>query len=93
AYNHFIMQCQSLGMGFMCFPAVSKAPKYGNLMLGNSVRPASASKNEFAPLGDAAFQPLKSVVQSVDGATILTDAEQQALGRYAGNEGESPIVG
>ncbi|HCU2227405.1 hypothetical protein G6547_20375 [Klebsiella pneumoniae] len=80
-------------MGFMCFPAVSKAPKYGNLMLGNSVRPASASKNEFAPLGDAAFQPLKSVVQSVDGATILTDAEQQALGRYAGNEGESPIVG
>ena len=93
AYNHFIMQCQSLGMGFMCFPAVSKSPKYGNLMLGNSVRPASTSKNEFVPVGGAAFQPLKSVVQSADGATILTDAEQQALGRYAGNEGESPIVG
>ncbi|EQA8967402.1 hypothetical protein ACX9QL_004375, partial [Klebsiella pneumoniae] len=93
AYNHFIMQCQSLGMGFMCFPAVSKTPKYGNLMLGDSVRPASTSKNEFIPLGGIAFRALKSVVQSADGATILTDAEQQALGRYAGNEGESPIVG
>ncbi|HBQ8403855.1 TPA: hypothetical protein L9A20_001725, partial [Klebsiella pneumoniae] len=93
AYNHFIMQCQSLGMGFMCFPAVSKTPKYGNLMLGDSVRPASTSKNEFIPLGGVAFRALKSVVQSADGATILTDAEQQALGRYAGNEGESPIVG
>ncbi len=92
AYNHFIMECQSLGMGFMSWPAVSKAPKYGNLMLGGSVRPASTSANAFTPLGVNAWQPLKAVVQSVAGGEILTDADQQALARAAVNDGESPVV-
>ncbi|EOJ9581787.1 TPA: hypothetical protein ACTYTZ_000878 [Klebsiella pneumoniae] len=93
AYNHFIMECQSLGMGFMCWPAVSQTPKYGNLMLGGSVRPASTTANTFTPIGGTAWQPLKAVVQSVAGSAILTDADQQALARSAVNEGESPIVG
>ncbi|HBS5717111.1 TPA: hypothetical protein MAK52_005222, partial [Klebsiella pneumoniae] len=40
AYNHFLMECQSLGMGYMSWPVVSKTPKYDSLMLGQSVRPA-----------------------------------------------------
>ncbi|HBR2343988.1 TPA: hypothetical protein L9P51_005202, partial [Klebsiella pneumoniae] len=79
-------------MGFMSWPAVSKAPKYGNLMLGGSVRPASTSANAFTPLGVNAWQPLKAVVQSVAGGEILTDADQQALARAAVNDGESPVV-
>ncbi|HIE6833920.1 TPA: hypothetical protein ACXONG_005318, partial [Klebsiella pneumoniae] len=92
AYNHFLMECQSLGMGFMCWPAVSKTPKYSNLMFGSSVRPASTTANAFTPLGGTAWQPLKAVVQSTGGGTILTDADQQALDRSAVNEGESPVV-
>ncbi|MCS6037371.1 hypothetical protein LNQ52_20155 [Klebsiella pneumoniae subsp. pneumoniae] len=80
-------------MGFMCWPAVSQTPKYGNLMLGGSVRPASTTANTFTPIGGTAWQPLKAVVQSVAGSAILTDADQQALARSAVNEGESPIVG
>ncbi|WP_404680405.1 hypothetical protein [Raoultella terrigena] len=93
SYNHFIMECQSLGMGFMSWPAVSKASKYGNLMLGNSVRPASTTNNAFVPLGVNAWQPLKAVVQSTGGGTIMTDTDMQAFTREAVNEGESPIVG
>ncbi|MBX4768793.1 hypothetical protein F3K25_24955 [Klebsiella pneumoniae] len=79
-------------MGFMCWPAVSKTPKYSNLMFGSSVRPASTTANAFTPLGGTAWQPLKAVVQSTGGGTILTDADQQALDRSAVNEGESPVV-
>lgn len=93
AYNHFIMQSQSLGVGFMSWPAVSKTPKYDTLMLGQSVRPASVSANSFTPLGVNNWQPLKAVVQSTSGSAILSDADQQALARSAGNEGESPLVG
>lgn len=93
AYNHFIGQGQSLMMGFMCWPAVSKTPKYGNLMFGGSVRPADTTANAFTPLGGGAWQPLKAVVQSVGGGVTLTETEQQTLERSAFNEGESPIVG
>ncbi|HID3795348.1 TPA: hypothetical protein ACXEY4_005588, partial [Klebsiella pneumoniae] len=51
AYNHFLMECQSLGMGYMSWPVVSKTPKYDSLMLGQSVRPASTTNNAFVPLG------------------------------------------
>ncbi|WP_255944583.1 hypothetical protein [Klebsiella variicola] len=93
AYNHFLMECQSLGMGYMSWPVVSKTPKYDSLMLGQSVRPASTTNNAFVPLGVNAWQPLRAVVQSVSGSAILSDAEQLALARSAVNEGESPIVG
>ncbi|HGV0237913.1 TPA: hypothetical protein ACNFRE_002772, partial [Klebsiella pneumoniae] len=67
AYNHFLMECQSLGMGYMSWPVVSKTPKYDSLMLGQSVRPASTTNNAFVPLGVNAWQPLRAVVQSVSG--------------------------
>lgn len=92
AYNHFLMECQSLGMGYQAWPAVTKTPKYDTLMFGNSVRPAGATANAFNPLGGAAWQPLKAVVQSIGGGTIQTDADIQAFVRGANNEGESPVV-
>ncbi len=81
------MECQSLGMGYMSWPVVSKTPKYDSLMLGQSVRPASTTNNAFVPLGVNAWQPLRAVVQSVSGSAILSNAEQLALARSAVNEG------
>lgn len=57
-------------------------------MLGDSVRPKSRTAAEFVPVGGAVLKPLKAVVQSDDGSTVLTDAQVAALDPNAGNEGE-----
>lgn len=93
AYNHFLGEGQSLMQGDEGWAQVSRTAKYGNLMLGNSVRPAGAGENAFNPLGGSEFKPMIAVTQSLDGSTILSDAEIQALGRNDKNEGESPLVG
>lgn len=79
AYNHFLIECQSLGMRYMNWPAASKVPKYDSLMLGQSVRPASMTSSAFVLPGVNAWQPLRIVVQSVSGSAILFDAKQFAL--------------
>ncbi|ASL95713.1 hypothetical protein BVG94_06410 [Serratia marcescens] len=90
ALNHLLMYSQSLGTQFQGWPALSKLPtdNYDNLMLGDSVRPKSRTAAEFVPVGDAVLKPLKAVVQSDDGSTVLTDAQVAALDPLAGNEGE-----
>ena len=92
-YNHFLMVGQSLSTGFEGWPALSKQPKYDNLMYGDSVRPVSSGYSGFTPLGSATLKPLKAVVQSTNGASILTDAEVAVLAPGAANEGESSDVG
>ena len=92
-YNHFKEYGQSLSTGYEGWPALSKAPKLGNLMLGSSVRPASRTAGAFIPVGPVALTPLKAVVQDLAGATILSDEEVAALAPGAGNEGESTVVG
>ena len=93
-YNHFLTFGQSLCTAFEGFPALSVAVKLGNLMLGNSVRPASRVAGTFTPLGVASLTPMKAVVQdSGTGGTILTDAAVAALPAGASNEGEDPVVG
>lgn len=93
-YNHFLVDSQSLGTAYEGWPALSKTPKLGNLMLGNSVRPASRVAGAFTPLGVTTLTPLKAVVQDAStGATILTDAEVAALAPGASNEGEDSVVG
>ncbi|HHS9775806.1 TPA: hypothetical protein ACTW8Y_000435 [Raoultella ornithinolytica] len=93
SYNHFIGEGQSLMQADQGWPQYSRAAKYGNLMLGNSVRPAGATENAFTPLGGSTFNPMVAVTQSVDGSTILSNSDMQALDRSAVNEGESPLVG
>ncbi|MDR8481542.1 hypothetical protein [Serratia nevei] len=90
ALNHLLMYSQSLGTQFQGWPALSKLPtdNYDNLMLGDSVRPKSRTAAEFVPVGGAVLKPLKAVVQSDDGGTVLTDAQVAALDPSAGNEGE-----
>lgn len=93
-YNHFLTFGQSLCTAFEGFPALSVAVKLGNLMLGNSVRPASRVAGTFTPLGVTSLTPMKAVVQdSGTGGTILTDAAVAALPAGASNEGEDPVVG
>ncbi|MBM7423819.1 sialate O-acetylesterase [Spongiibacter marinus] len=94
-YNHFVYYGQSLCTGFEGWPALSKTAysDLGNLMLGNSTRPDDKFSADFTPVGVSTLQPLKAVVQSNDGSTILSDAAVAALTPGAGNEGESPDVG
>ena len=93
-YNHFLSYGQSLETGFEAWPALSKSPRLGNMMLGNSVRPASRVNGAFVPLGVSNLTPMKAVVQdSGAGGTILTDAQVAALAPGASNEGEASVVG
>jgi hypothetical protein len=93
-YNHFAEYGQSLSTGFEGWPALSKTPKFGNLMLGDSVRPASRTAGAFTPIGSATLTPLKAVVHDAgSGATILSDEEVAALAPGAGNEGEATVIG
>lgn len=90
ALNHLVMYSQSLGTQQEGWPSLTKDPTadYDNLMLGDSVRPKSRTAAEFVPVGDAVLKPLKAVVQSGDGATVLSDAQIAALQPGAPNEGE-----
>jgi hypothetical protein len=90
ALNHLLIYSQSLGTQQEGHPALSNEPidGYDNLMLGDSVRPKSRTAAEFVPVGEAVLKPLKAVVQSGDGAKVLTGAESNALAFNAGNEGE-----
>lgn len=93
-YNHIQEYGQSLSTAYEGWPALSKAARYGNVMLGGSVRPASRTAGAFTPVGTATLQPLKAVVQDAgSGATVLTDEEVAALAPGAGNEGEACVVG
>jgi hypothetical protein len=92
--NHLIEYGQSLSTGFEGWPALSKVPRLGNKMLGNSVRPAGRVAGAFTPVGAPVLMPLKGVVQNLDDASIiLTDAEVAALPPGIGNEGETTIIG
>lgn len=90
-YNHVIMESQSLGNGQEAFPALSTAQRYGNLMLGNSVRPVAASGETFAPVGGAAWKPLAATVRDASTGALLTP--QQVALQPAGNQsmGETPL--
>lgn len=85
---------QSLSTNQEGYPALSKEAyaRLGNLMLGNSVRPNSKTSPGFTPLGVASLTPLKAVVQSITGSSVLTDAEVAALSPGAGNEGEGAVA-
>ncbi|HGY1613878.1 TPA: sialate O-acetylesterase [Klebsiella pneumoniae] len=87
---HLLIYSQSLGTQQECWPAISKNPieGYDCLMLGDSVRPASRTAPEFVPVGGATLKPLRAVVQSGDGSTILTDSQVAVLNQGAPNEGE-----
>ena len=85
---------QSLSTNQEGHPALSKEAyaRLGNLMLGNSVRPNSKTSPSFTPLGVSSLAPLKAVVQSITGSSVLTDAEVAALSPGAGNEGEGAVA-
>ena len=94
-YNHILQYGQSLSTDFEGYPALSKVARLGNMMFGNSPRPASRANPEYLPVGGSAvLTPMKSVVQdSSTGATILTDDQVSALPEGSSNEGEASVVG
>lgn len=93
-YNHFITYGQSLASAAEGWPALSTAPGYDNLMLGDAVRSASYSGASFRPVGGPAFRPLRAVVQRKADAKIILEEQQIAeLEKQAQEEGESVEVG
>ena len=92
-YNIVVTYGQSLSTGTEGWPALTKlAVDVNLLMLGDSTRPNTMRENggsTWDPVGASQFNTLKSVVQSSNGTTILTDAEVAALAAGATNEGES----
>ena len=93
-YNHFITYGQSLASAAEGWPALSTEPGYDNLMLGDAARSASYSGPTFKPVGEAAFRPLKAVVQrKADAKVILEDQQVAELEKQAQEEGESVEVG
>ncbi len=93
-YNHIITYRQSLASAAEGWPALSVAPRYDNLMLGQSPRSAAFSGAAFKPVGEAAFTPLRAVVQQKSNAAVVLDAEKVGkLAPQAQEEGESVKVG
>jgi len=93
-YNHIITYGQSLASAAEGWPALSVAPRYDNLMLGQSPRSAAFSGASFKPVGEAAFTPLRAVVQQKSNAAVVLDAEKVGkLAPQAQEEGESVEVG
>ncbi|MCF7201974.1 phosphate ABC transporter substrate-binding protein [Pseudomonas oligotrophica] len=93
-YNHVLTFGQSLGSAAEGWPALSVEPRYDNLMLGESTRSATFSGPQFKPVGQAAFQPLRAVVQrKSNAAQLLADGEIAQLDAHAQEEGESVEVG
>lgn len=90
-YNHIVVYGQSLSTGHEGWPALSKNPKYGNLMVGESVRPTGTNSDNFTAFTADEFYPLVSNVQS--GSRILTDAEVANLSQGDGSLGETVNFG
>ncbi len=93
-YNHIITYGQSLASAAEGWPALSSQPRYDNLMLGQAVRSATYSGAAFKPVGEAAFAPLRAVVQRKDDAQVILERDKVAqLDAHAQEEGESVDVG
>ncbi|MCW3148486.1 sialate O-acetylesterase [Stutzerimonas stutzeri] len=93
-YNHIITYGQSLASAAEGWPALSTQPRYDNLMLGQAVRSATYSGATFKAVGEAAFLPLRAVVQRKDDARVLLEPSDIArLDAHAQEEGESVEVG
>ncbi|QBY56162.1 hypothetical protein [Cupriavidus oxalaticus] len=84
-YNVKFVYGQSLGQGDETWPALSRANRYGNLMLGGNVM-GSVDGAVYTPFGSATLQPLAA--QTVNGATQYDAAGEAALAPGNGSRGE-----
>ena len=91
---HLLIYSQSLGTQQEGWPALSQTPVEGfdNLMLGDSIRPASRTDPAFAPLGDAVLKPLRAVVQNGTGNAMISNEQVAALPAGSPNEGEGGVA-
>lgn len=74
-YDTKIVYGQSLASGAESYPSLSKVNKFGNLMLGDNVRPAQTDGNTYPTFGDATLKPLVASVTTADSTRILSDIE------------------
>lgn len=61
-----------MSSGWEGWPALSRDPVVGSLMLGKSVRPQSESEPVWDPTGDPKFRPLTATVQDLNRGEILS---------------------
>ena len=89
----FVMYGQSLSSGWEGWPALSKTAKYGNKMLGASVRPNSRTSSTFTPVTSTALYDLIATNQNGTSFALLSDAAVAALSPGDSAHGETPLEG
>lgn len=88
---HVIGNGQSLMQAMETWPRLSSG-RYGNLMIGGSVRPAEPNTKGFVPVGgSSALQALTSTVQNADTGDLISDTDVASLPAGNGAYGESPL--
>jgi len=79
--NHILSYGQSYSHGWEGSPTLTRTPKAGTLMLGESVRPLSESAPVWQAVGAPVFRPLRATMQEHFGGPVLSDdAEPDLLG-------------
>lgn len=78
---------QSLEIGAEAFPTLT-TKQYGNLMLGNSVRPTSANATTYSVNGTEQFNPLVSTAQHQTNGTLYSYSQQ--VNNFPNNDANSP---
>lgn len=78
-YNTKIIYGQSLAAGNESWPSLSKTNKFGNLMLGDNVRPSANDGDTYPTFGTATLKPLAASVVSASGGAIVSDADVKTL--------------
>ena len=92
-YNLHCGYGQSLQAGNETWPALSQAPRFGNVSLGQLVIPqANTSAASFTPIGGTSWQPLVAATYTPDG-DFLTEAEEALLVNGDQTTGEIQIIG
>lgn len=93
AYNHVLAYGQSLSNGWEGWPSLSKTQPYDNLMVGDSVHPASEPSGTWATTGTAAFNPLIATVRPPGVSTLDDDATVAAYSPGNAARGETVLEG
>lgn len=92
-YNTKVVYGQSLAAGNESWPSLSKTNKFGNLMLGDNVRPNIADGVNYPTFGASVLKPLAASVVNDAGDTLLTDEQSKTLAPGDNSTGEPINLG
>jgi len=89
--NHVLCYGGANAIGCGGWPALSHTQPHDSLMLGDGVRPQREYATTWAPLGEAAFRPLRATVQDLGTGDLLEPMQISALPQEAVPGGETVL--